>query len=280
LRWALDRLHSEAFDAVSVVDADTRLCPDFLAVMDQEIRAGAVALQSRNEFDFLDSSYFSLLSFASKRAESELFWRARQRLHLLGFLSGNGFCLHRSVLEAFPWSAYSIVEDIEFSLQMTIGGVRVKFLDNARVSSKPSRQAAEAFSQRLRWASGTLRVIIKYGPQLLRASLKQRSPRLAEAALALTLTSRFFLLYLVLGAAACTMLVGTTGGGVFLRVALVASLLLLCAYGGMVLSRIPNVRGGRVRALVKLPFYLVWMVLIHASAVVGIRRNVWVRGSR
>jgi 1,2-diacylglycerol 3-beta-glucosyltransferase len=280
LRWAINRLGPEVFDAVVFVDADTRLCPGFFADMDRQIQQGVSALQSRNEFELVGSSYFSLLSYASKRAENDLYWRGRERLGLMGFLSGNGFCLKREVLERFPWSAYSIVEDIEYSLQLTLQGVRVKFLESARVLSRPTSQAKDAYSQRLRWASGTLQVMKKYVPKLLRASLAQRSFLLAEAALALVMTSRLFLLYLVAVAGVCSLVVGLTGDGLWLAAAVLANVILLAIYAGMVLSEIPQVNGGRWRALLTLPFYLGWITLVHLAAALRIRRNAWGRVSR
>ncbi|MBZ5700343.1 MAG: glycosyltransferase [Acidobacteriia bacterium] len=280
LRWALDRLREDAFDAAVFIDADTRCCPGFLEALDGEIQTGASALQGQYEFELADSSYFSLLTFASKRAENNLFWRARQRFGWMGFILGNGFCLKREIIEMLPWSAYSIVEDVEYSVQLAMRGIRVQFLESAQVVSRTTRRAADALPQRLRWASGTFQVMAKYIPQLLRASLTRRSLRLAEMALALVLTSRFFLLYLLLVAAGGSILLGTAGAGLLLRIAVITDFLLLSVYAGLVLSQIPRVQGGRLRAFVTLPFYVCWMALVHAGAALGIRRNIWGRTTR
>ena len=280
LRWALDRLRGDNFDAAVFVDADTRLCPGFLAAMDREIQAGGVALQARNEFELVDSSYFSLLSYASKRAENSLYWRARQRLGLLGFLSGNGFCLKREIFEKHPWSAFSIVEDIEYSLQLTLEGVRVTFADSAAVQSRPTTQAKEAYGQRLRWASGTMQVIGKYAPKLLQASLKRGSWRLAEAAVALVMTSRLLLVYLLVVAGAGAAILAMTGKGFSLGVGVLISVAMLAIYTQLVLAEIPAARGERWKTIVKLPFYLGWISLVHIGAAVNSRRVAWGKSSR
>jgi cellulose synthase/poly-beta-1,6-N-acetylglucosamine synthase-like glycosyltransferase len=275
LRWALDRVDATTFDAAIFIDADTQVCPGFLEAMDRGIQSGATALQAQNLFDLADTSYFSLLTFASKRAENDLYWRARERFGWMGFLLGNGFCLKREIIEALPWAAYSIVEDVEYSVQLALQNVRVKFLESATVVSRATRRASDAFPQRLRWASGTIQVMTKYVPQLLRASIARRSLRLAEMALALVLTSRFLLLYLLLGAVAGTSVLGTGGAGSLLRYAVITASLSLCVYMGLVLSRIPHIQGGRLRALATLPFYVCWMLLVHAGAALGLRRNAW-----
>jgi 1,2-diacylglycerol 3-beta-glucosyltransferase len=280
LHWALDQLTPDASDAIAFIDADTRVDPEFLAAVDVEIQDGAAAVQGRYEFEVADSSYFSLLTFASKRAENVLYWRPRQRFGWMGFIVGNGFCLKREVLETVPWAAYSIVEDVEYALQLALRGFRVGFVESAQVISRGTRRVSDAAPQRLRWASGTFQVMLKYVPQLFRAAIRKGSPRLLEMALALTLTSRFFLVYLVLAASAFSLLLGTAGAGFVLRMLVVASILLLCAYAAMVLSQIPSVRGSRFRALVMLPFYVCWMLFVHVAAAVGMRRNAWVRTTR
>jgi 1,2-diacylglycerol 3-beta-glucosyltransferase len=281
LRWALDQLASgSSTDAIAFIDADSRVHPEFLAAMDVEIRGGAAAVQGRYEFEVSDSSYFSLLTFASKRAENVLFWRPRERFGCMGFIVGNGFCVSRKILERVPWEAYSIVEDVEYALQLALRGIRVRFVESAQVVSRGTRRTSDAAPQRLRWASGTFQVMIKYVPQLLRSGTRRGSYRLLEMALALTLTSRFFLVYLVLAASAGSLLLGTAGSGYSLRIMVFASILLLSAYVAMVLAQIPSVRGGRVRALVMLPFYLCWMLLVQVAAALGRRRSVWVRTTR
>ena len=198
----------------------------------------------------------------------------------MGFIVGNGFCLKREILETVPWAAYSIVEDVEYAVQLALHGVRVRFLESAQVISRATRGASDAAPQRLRWASGTFQLILKYVPQLFRAGIRKGSPRLLEMALALTLTSRFFLVYLVIAASACSLLLRTAGAGFSLRIVVVTSILLLCAYVAMVLSQIPNIRGSRFRALVTLPFYVCWMLFVHVAAAVGMRRNTWARTTR
>lgn len=279
IRWALDGLRGTAFDAVVLVDADTRLSSEFLLEMDQALQSGVKAAQSRNEFELVDSSYFTLLSYASKRAESDLFWAPRNRLGLYGFLSGNGFCLKREVLDALPWSAYSIVEDLEYTLRLIERGIRVEFVENARVSSRPTRRVGDAYLQRLRWASGTLQIIAKSVPRILRASFTRRSLSLLEASLAVVLTSRFLLFYLVFASAICFALEGSLRLG-FLGWMLITNVLLLGAYVGIVLTRVPKGPGWRWQAVLKLPFYVSWMFIVHLAAIIGLKRRAWARSAR
>jgi len=280
LRWALERLPPESIDAVAFIDADSRVDTQFLLEMDRGIQQGAVALQGQYGFDLADSSNFSLLMFASKQSENNLFWRPRQRFGWPGFIVGNGFCLSRQTIESVPWAAYSIVEDVEYSIQLALRNFPVRFIETARVSSRPTRRVADAGPQRLRWASGTFRVMRQYVPKLVRASFRQRSLQLVEMAIALILTSRFLAAYLLVVASLGSVALGASGVVLYLRFTVIASFLLLAIYVGTVLSQIPKTYGSRLKPLVALPLYTCWMLLVHIAAAVGLRRDVWVRTAR
>lgn len=280
LRWALDQVESEDCDAVAFVDADTRIDGKFLFELDGQIQNGVSVIQTRYEFELADQSYFSLLTYASKRAENTLFWRPRERFSWMGFIGGNGFCIKREVLKRVPWEAYTIVEDVEYSMQLAMRGVRVKFLEETSVVSRATRRAKDAAPQRLRWASGTFRVMASYVPRLIRRSFETRSFKLLEMALALSLTSRMFLIYLICLAIPGCFLLGNTVESFYLRCAVAASILFLCVYAALVLSEVPSYRGSRLRSFITLPCYLIWMLLIHVAATFGLQRGVWARTTR
>ena len=281
LRWAMTQFVPASYDAVAFIDADSSVDAKFLAEMDRAIQGGAAALQGHYGFELADSSNFSLLMFASKQAENHLFWRPRQIFGWAGFIVGNGFCLKRQTIEAVPWAAYSIVEDVEYSIQLALRNLQVRFIETARVSSRPTRRVADASPQRLRWASGTLQVIGEYGPKLVWAGIKRKSMDLMEMAVALTLTSRFLVFYLVLAASAGAVSLGAGGSATFyLRTAVIASALLLVVYAGLVVMQIPNTYGSRLKPLAALPLYTCWMLVVHIAAALGLRRNVWVRTAR
>jgi len=279
LRWALDRAGELAFDGAVFLDADTCPAPNFLLALDRALARGVSAAQPLYEFELSDRSGFSLLAVASKRAEDKLIWGPRQRLGLAIFLQGNGFCLRRAVLEQVPWTAYSIVEDLEYSLELMLRGVQIDYLPSARVISRLTRSATDALPQRVRWASGTLQVIIRYLPRLLLAALKQRDLRLAEASVALLLTSRMVLVYAGLLALGFSFLAAPPTGVIAVWVMVVAAALLQFAYFLCVLGTVRR-EGSGWRGFVFLPIYLGWLLLVQLLAALGVRRKVWTRTSR
>ena len=110
LEWAFEIARKLFYDAIVVIDADTTASANLLQTFDREIHTGSLVIQSLYQFAFpADTSrWFSLISQASKRSEDCFISRPRSQFGLYQGLQGNGFCLHRSVLENIPWTASSI----------------------------------------------------------------------------------------------------------------------------------------------------------------------------
>jgi cellulose synthase/poly-beta-1,6-N-acetylglucosamine synthase-like glycosyltransferase len=279
LGWALDGARDINFDAVGFIDADSTLDRQFFRVFDHEFARGAQALQARYDFESGDPQDFSLFTRASKRAETELIWAPRQKLGLVVFLQGNGFCLRRDVFSAVPWTAHSITEDVEFSLELALRGIRVDFLESTSLASRLTGSADTAFPQRLRWASGTLQVTLRYLPRLLTAALKQRSWRLAEAAIALLLSSRPVLAYLSLLALGASFLGLTPHVALGVRIAVGVAIGLQLAYLVCVMRTVVKDSKSWL-SLLSLPVYMGWLLFVHILAALGVRRKVWARTAR
>jgi len=105
-------------------------------------------------------------------------------------LRGTGMALHRSVLLQYPWQARSIVEDSEYSLQLIERGVRIAFLNDARVVSDFPERHDQLNIQRGRWIRGWARVAASQVPRLIGRGLRERRLALLDAALTILVASR------------------------------------------------------------------------------------------
>jgi cellulose synthase/poly-beta-1,6-N-acetylglucosamine synthase-like glycosyltransferase len=80
----------------------------------------------------------------------------RERLGFSAGILGNGFAILRPVLEAIPYDAFSVVEDLEYHLHLVMAGERVRYLNQALISADfPESKAGESV-QRSRWEGGRL----------------------------------------------------------------------------------------------------------------------------
>lgn len=143
------------YDAVIVVDADTRIDNDLLLRFSRALAEGADWIQAYYTVSNADSSPRTRLMTYAFSLINGVWLLGIDRLGLSSALRGNGMCFSMPGLRRFPWKAYSLAEDLEFSWLLRIAGERVRFLPEARVYGEMvSSGGAAAVSQRQRWEVG------------------------------------------------------------------------------------------------------------------------------
>lgn len=163
-------LHAGA-DSVLVIDADSTVSPDTTARIAAILQQGAAAAQCRYIAANTTTPRTRLQGLALV-AINVLRPRGRERLGLSCGIVGNGFALSRSTLEALPYTAHSIVEDLEYHLALVRSGKRVVFIDQAHVAGEMPEGSSAAASQRARWEGGRRLLRRKLTLPMLRAVLR------------------------------------------------------------------------------------------------------------
>lgn len=177
-----------AYDGLLVIDADSRVEPDCLSVAGfylQEEKTKVVQLN-----DMIEPGKGSWSS-ESIRTGFILYNYIRplgkRFFGLSAGLRGNGMVFSRSVLQEYPWNAFSLAEDLEYGLHLLANGEVVKFAPESTVWAKSVSSADQSASQRRRWEVGRYPVVKKYIPILLRLSVQRRSWRYVDALIDLTM---------------------------------------------------------------------------------------------
>jgi len=277
LQWAIEKADGD-FDAVFIVDADSKVNPRALQAVDAHMAAGAHAVQVRYSFAPSTNSPFQAITYVSKLAETECFWAPRSRLGLTVFIQGNGFALDRESLAVAPWRSFSIVEDVEHTIDLLEKGMTVALASEVEVVARQPQSASDAVPQRIRWASGTFSLIGEHAVRLIGSAIRSADWRAAEGALALLFTSRVLLLYLFgVGLILSFFVRGTAL--VFALGLLGVSLFFQLIYFVLVIAAASR-SGETLKALLVAPFYLVWLAFIHLLSAAGIKRGVWSRTVR
>ncbi len=171
LRWAIDLLFATRtdLDAVVVVDADS--------VADRHLISGLLSRLSSGA-DAVQGEYLALPDGHSARSELRsasmlLFHRVRfagrAALGLPCHLVGNGMAFSRRLLEEHPWDAFTSAEDLEWSADLRLAGIRPQFAGDAQLRAPIAKGGTAARTQRIRWEGGRLHVIRTRVPRLLRA---------------------------------------------------------------------------------------------------------------
>lgn len=184
LNWAMATLGSAGsdIDAFVVVDADSITEPGLLRALATAAEAGASVVQA---------DYGALVEGTDDRAQLRaaaflLFHRVRfsgkARLGLPCSLVGNGMLFTRQVVAEHPWTAFSEVEDLEYSLVLREAGVRPVFAPEGRLTAPVASAGAAADVQRARWEGGRMRLVRRRLPALAREVVTGRRPDLWDAA--------------------------------------------------------------------------------------------------
>jgi 1,2-diacylglycerol 3-beta-glucosyltransferase len=266
-------------EAVAVVDADTSVSPNLLDAFDAALGAGHVALQAeygvRNAEDSWRTRLVRLgfVLFHSVRST------ARERLGLSCGLRGNGMCFRSDVLRRVPHSAFSIVEDLEYGIQLGLNGIRVAYVAEARVAGDMPATSAASRTQRARWEGGRRTIVRRYITPLLRAAASRRSAVALDLALDLLVPP----LSRLVAAATLGWLLAATAALAGLPAAAAVWLWSLTVAGlAAYVVRGCVMTGAGLRAMVDLawaPGYVLWKLTVRARRSKN-EAGEWVRTSR
>ncbi len=261
--------------AVLVVDADSVVGPGMVTQVSAAFAAGVEALQCRYEVANRDASSRTQLAALAFLGMNVLRPLGRARLGLSCGIFGNGFGLRAQVLAGVPYTANSLVEDLEYHLHLVRAGVRVEFLNEVAVYGEMPESSAAAASQRARWEGGRIRMRRLWAWPLAVQVVCGRW-RLAEPLLdllALPLGSEVALLGL-------TLLLGVVSGTFWLVAYGVLGVGTAAFYLGVAAVLGPRPRES-LRVLTGAPRYLLWKLLLVPRTRRAARVDAaWVRTAR
>jgi 1,2-diacylglycerol 3-beta-glucosyltransferase len=189
-------------------------------------------------------------------------------------LKGNGMWFRRTVLEQVPWCAYSLAEDLEYTMLLHRAGYRVHLLAGSGVSGRLAATQEGENTQRLRWEGGRWAVVrAELGP-LARAALREPSLRnldivaeLVVPPLGLLVSLQALVLVALWFVPGASWLVVAAGWGL-LGVVVVMSV----PIAGLPLSLLG--------ALFYVPFYVLWKLVLLPRTIIASRSKAWVRTAR
>ncbi|MDD1650148.1 MAG: glycosyltransferase family 2 protein [Methylococcaceae bacterium] len=197
LSFAFDKLLRENHDVFVVVDADTRVKPNLIQAMAPLFAAGADAVQCRYLASNPEASLRTRLMHVAWLAYNILRLRGREFWGCSVGILGNGFALSRKALQALPFEADSIAEDLDYQIRFVESGRRVRFCNGTTVLAPAPSTGSVASAQRARWEGGRLRMMRERLPSLL-AGVARGQLRLIEPAFDLMLLPLAFQVLLLI----------------------------------------------------------------------------------
>lgn len=263
------RTLADAADYFLIIDADSEIADGFLAALRRGFGSGAEALQSRYTVLNADDSLRTRLMEVALTAFNVVRPRGRSALGLSAGLFGNGFALATTLLQRLPYSAGSVVEDLEYHLLLAQNAVRVDYLDDATVRGEMPSGGSGARTQRARWEGGRLHMMRVHLPRLAAALLRGEGHAF-EPALDLLLLPLSWHLSLL----AVLLLPGASRIYALIAIAIVGLHVLAALIVGRLSWR-------HLTALFSVPFYIAWKLLLLPLTLASAKRgSAWVRTAR
>jgi len=177
LAFAFERSLSDGFaDAVVVVDADTVVSPNLLSAFAGRLQSGEGALQASYGVRNRDASWRTRLMCLGLALFHDTRSLGRERLGLSSGLRGNGMAIRSDVLQRVGYDAFSVVEDMEYGFALAEAGIRVAWVEEARVLGEMAASEEASRTQRRRWEGGRLTMLRQFLPRLVRGAFVRRDP--------------------------------------------------------------------------------------------------------
>ncbi len=180
LEWAIPKVlawgdeNATRIEFVAVVDADASLSENSVPLVRAAFANGSDVLQSEyllNRGEHMRARIASI-GFAAMnvvRGLGRLWWGGSDTL------KGNGMWFRRSILDKYPWRAYSLAEDFEYAIHLIRSGIRIRILPGSIVTGAPARSGKGLQEQRVRWEAGRLALVTQTLPSLAAEFLKKPS---------------------------------------------------------------------------------------------------------
>ncbi|WAA13330.1 glycosyltransferase family 2 protein [Fervidibacillus halotolerans] len=177
IKYALDIIGDDLtkkYDAVAIFDADNLVSLNYLKEMNNHLIQGDQLIQCYLDTKNPQDNWVTL-SYATTYYYMNRSWQlAKSRLGLGNAIGGTGFCVDSKLLKEIGWTARSLTEDLEFTMQCLLRGVPAKWSHYAVVYDEKPESFWASCIQRLRWARGHWDVCFKYAPKLLWRSIRKR----------------------------------------------------------------------------------------------------------
>ena len=262
----LEAARALEWDAVVMLDADSVIEPGFFGSCERALAAGAPAVQARSESRG-GRGLAAEASVASFALQGITMPRGRDRLGLSVRLRGTGMAIRRDVALAHRFRAPAS-EDLVFTLDLLLSGVRCAHVESARLHSDGA-PSWEAFGgQKVRYEAGRLSAARAYMGPLLARALRRRDGACLEAA--------WFLATLPFAVAVLSAVGGATLAA--LAGAWPLAAVLSSAFAALVLALVIGLlqAGARLRtwlALLAAPWYIAWKAAVQVRARASVVRR-------
>ncbi len=173
LDFVFDKINTEHADknieAFLIFDADNLVDKNYMAEINRVYDSGFEACTSYRNSKNYDSNWISAGYSLWFLRESKFLNNPRMILNTNCAVSGTGFMISKKLIdENGGWKYTLLTEDIEFSVDSAIKGVKIGCAVDAVFYDEQPVTFKQSWRQRMRWAKGFYQVFGNYGKNLVK----------------------------------------------------------------------------------------------------------------
>jgi cellulose synthase/poly-beta-1,6-N-acetylglucosamine synthase-like glycosyltransferase len=279
LSWFFQRfLEKEQCDAVAIFDADTRVHPEFLRVMDWRLGQGDQVIQGQHVISNPDQGWFPALTSAMFLIDNRFQNLGRCNLGWSAKNMGDSICFLVDILLQLGWGE-GLTEDYHLRHKLLLNDIRIGYEPAAIGYGEAPITWSRARSQRARWLRGTRDASQQFVKRLLVEGMKRRNLAMLDGALQASFPSYSTLSLLALMLLAIQVSINYFIEPIFpwpliAAWAAVVAGLLIYPLVGLALERAP------LRAYVAIllgPYFILWRTWLALSSRIGRKQVTWIR---
>ena len=174
IKTILARYADRGYEAYFVFDADNVLDVNYFREMNKTFDNGALASTSYRNSKNYDSNWISAGYATWFLREAKFLSQARLNLNTSCAISGTGFFISAEIINKVGgWKWHLLTEDIEFSTNSIIDGLRISYCPTAVLYDEQPITFRDSWNQRFRWAKGFYQVFAKYAGGLVKGIFTQ-----------------------------------------------------------------------------------------------------------
>lgn len=163
----------EGYEGYMIFDADNLLDGNYVAEMNKVFDSGYKVITSYRNSKNYDSNWISAGYSLWFLREAKYLNNSRMQLGTSCAISGTGFLVSAEIIRNNGgWIHHLLTEDIEFTVDSVIHGVKIGYAANAILYDEQPTLFRQSYNQRLRWAKGFYQVFAKYGLGLVKGMFK------------------------------------------------------------------------------------------------------------
>jgi len=279
LSWYFQRaLEKEPCDVVVVFDADTRVDPEFLCVMDERLAQGYQVIQGQHIISNPDQGWFPALTWAMFLIDNRFQNLGRSNLGLSAKNMGDSICFHVDVLRQLGWGE-GLTEDYHLRQKLLLTGLRIVYEPAAIGYGEAPLTWARARAQRARWLRGTHDASQQLAKPLIMEGIKRRNLVMLDGAIQAIFPSYSTLSLLSLIVLVIHILINYFVNPIFLwplisAWAAVVGMLSIYPLVGLALERAP------IKAYLAIflgPYFIFWRTWLAFISRYGGKQVTWIR---